>query len=369
MINKHNYEIWLMDYLDGKLGAAEVRELMGFLEQNPEVKVAMENLDQVILEKEETISAFDKSSLKKPLFSETKHNHNALLVGAVENTLSRQQEEKLKHAMAAYPELINELLLFEKTRIKPDLSIVYPNKKKLKKSRPLFTSYSSWLKAAAALLMISSIGWFLIKPDDTKLQNRVSESRPQKTLESQEIEQRANKKISLNTQNQKEKTNRVNGQKFVAHAHKKNRPNFNNGVLIQSTSKQITQHTPVIIITPKMALISKSVNVLKPLNIPNQINQIAYRQRQEKKEEFVALPDLIYAGVKAQKGKVLVENITSTKLKTEDAGWLALAFINKITQANIRVVRTFNAKGKTKGIDISANGFEFKMGKKTANPL
>lgn len=372
MINKNNYEIWLMDYLDGKLGDAEIGDLMLFLDQNPEIKIELENLDEMVLEKEEIRPTFNKSSLKKPLFNETKASHNPLLVGAVENTLSSKQKEKLKHAMAAYPELNNELQLFEKTRIAPDLTVVYPNTHELKKTIPLIAfSYSVWVQLAAALILVSSIGWFLLKQSGVITHDTIAENRPKPALQNQKTQQKNAPKISLKNHKSNQEKNNVSKQPYDVDATIEPMPGLDNKMLIQSNSQRNNELRHVMI-TPKTGLITRPENVLKVVGMPEHLNPIAYLQKPENKDEFIALPDLIYAEVKTQKQKVLKENKASDKFKAEDAGWLALAFINKITRANIQVVLNYNHQGKREGIDISTNGFSFQMGKKTnktINPM
>ena len=38
MINRSNYEVWFIDYADGKLSHEHVAELLLFLEENPDLK-------------------------------------------------------------------------------------------------------------------------------------------------------------------------------------------------------------------------------------------------------------------------------------------------------------------------------------------
>jgi hypothetical protein len=37
-LTRNNYEIWFVDYLDGKLGNEQLDTLLDFLEQNPDLK-------------------------------------------------------------------------------------------------------------------------------------------------------------------------------------------------------------------------------------------------------------------------------------------------------------------------------------------
>ena len=48
-INRNNYEVWLTDFMDGKLSATRTEELMSFLDQNPNLKEEFEGLETIIL--------------------------------------------------------------------------------------------------------------------------------------------------------------------------------------------------------------------------------------------------------------------------------------------------------------------------------
>ena len=66
-INKHNYEIVLIDYLDGKLNPLEVAELLLFLEQHPDIKAEFEGLENVSVSSIEQETFPAKDALKKKL--------------------------------------------------------------------------------------------------------------------------------------------------------------------------------------------------------------------------------------------------------------------------------------------------------------
>jgi anti-sigma factor RsiW len=62
-INRHNYEEYLIDFMDGNLSANEVEAVMSFLESNPDIKAEYEELNGDQLIAEEII--FDKKNLLK----------------------------------------------------------------------------------------------------------------------------------------------------------------------------------------------------------------------------------------------------------------------------------------------------------------
>lgn len=63
-INKSNYEIFIIDYMDGKLSADEAAELFEFMDKHDDVKkefALLRGMDKI----NATPESIDKSTLKK----------------------------------------------------------------------------------------------------------------------------------------------------------------------------------------------------------------------------------------------------------------------------------------------------------------
>ncbi len=67
MINRNNYELHIIDYLDGNLNHQQVEDLLLFLDQNHDIKEEFELLDNEPIIAENKISFKGKESLKKML--------------------------------------------------------------------------------------------------------------------------------------------------------------------------------------------------------------------------------------------------------------------------------------------------------------
>lgn len=65
MINKNNYEAWLLDYAEGNLSQIEQKQVEAFLEEQPEVKAELEAFEPVYLEPDTSITFDKKEELKK----------------------------------------------------------------------------------------------------------------------------------------------------------------------------------------------------------------------------------------------------------------------------------------------------------------
>ena len=63
-VDRENYEVWMIDYFDGKLNADETAGLMAFIEENPDIKEEFESFEINIAVPDNT-SLPEKSALKK----------------------------------------------------------------------------------------------------------------------------------------------------------------------------------------------------------------------------------------------------------------------------------------------------------------
>lgn len=160
-INKYNYEVFLIDYLDGKLDLSLAGELIVFLEQNPELKNQFDGLEDVVLVNE-TISYPNKEDLKKKslLRNGIENESEYLHIAFIEGEISNEEKMRLDSMLNENHTRNFDLLLYQKTIIKPSNSIVFPNKAKLKRSTIIPIRYSTLrrsLGVAASIGLLLSI--------------------------------------------------------------------------------------------------------------------------------------------------------------------------------------------------------------------
>jgi hypothetical protein len=135
-IDRSNYELWFLDYLDGILESDEIAMLHDFLHLNPDLREELENFDEVNLLPDE-VNFLGKNQLKKipleavPLrFSDV----NQFFIAKLEGDLDENEEQDFEIFLINYPEKVKEFVILKNTFLKPDLTIAYPVKKDLKKS-------------------------------------------------------------------------------------------------------------------------------------------------------------------------------------------------------------------------------------------
>lgn len=176
-INRHNYELFFIDYLDGNLSDQEIRMIEDFLLINPDLRPELEGTEKIILNPE-NIEYLNKNNLKKPdlSFPVNEDNFEDFCIGSAEKDLNDEQYDALLKYITQHPESEKIFKLYNNLHLLPDPNIIYFGKENLKK-RIIFIPgqilYPLVSVAAAAALMI-----FLYVSNEYKfnqLQNITSE--------------------------------------------------------------------------------------------------------------------------------------------------------------------------------------------------
>jgi len=151
-INRNNYEIFFLDYLDGNLKKEDTDRFLDFVNQNPDLKEELEGIGNVKLPAEE-ISFDNKESLYKSE-DQKADNEDFMAVAYMEGDLSEPEKSLFLKQLKSHPEKAGNLELMMKTRLHPDETIVFPAKKKLyrKSSAQQFVYWG--IRAAAILLLV-----------------------------------------------------------------------------------------------------------------------------------------------------------------------------------------------------------------------
>ena len=154
-IDRSNYEIWLIDWLDNNLSDFQVDQLKLFLSENPEIRDEFDELPAVSL-KPSAKSFPHKYHLKKSIADLPGSQFEYLCVAYLENDLSASQQNELLENIDQYPENKRTFELIQKIRLAPS-GISYKHKNQLLKKaavqRVIRLSVIG-LNAAAAVALI-----------------------------------------------------------------------------------------------------------------------------------------------------------------------------------------------------------------------
>ncbi len=154
-INLTNYEAYFLDYHEGSLSPALVKELMDFVAQHPELKEEFENFEAVSLTDSENIAFDKKELLKKSTAGINESNFDEHAVQYMEGTLPVDLQNELKAFISKNPHYKKELELYTKTKLVPE-TIVFEDKFLLKKGSKRPAAYYYWSAAASVAIIIGA---------------------------------------------------------------------------------------------------------------------------------------------------------------------------------------------------------------------
>ena len=207
-INRNNYEIFFMDYLDGNLSGNEIDQFLDFIKQNPDLKKELQGIEELKMPVE-NIGFSNKGSLYK---SEKQKpvTENFTAVAYMEGDLSDLETKLFLQHLEFHPEQGKELELLLKTRMQADESIVFPEKTRLYK-KTAGQRFIYWGTRVAAILVLVLSFWAvfnlgnkkeIVNPVQTLVENKevkinqVEKSDPQKQIAS-EIETKNTATVEL----------------------------------------------------------------------------------------------------------------------------------------------------------------------------
>ena len=173
-INRSNYEIWLVDWLDGNLNAHEVEQLELFLGENPDLKKEFEDLSTIKL-KPSKKSFPGKSLLKKTTSELTGSQFEYLCIASLENDISASQEAELRDIIEQDSEKKKTFELIQRTKLSPEVVIYLHRNQLIKRSltqRVIRLSVIG-LSAAAAVAFIVMTYFIIPRNHDLKSKDRV----------------------------------------------------------------------------------------------------------------------------------------------------------------------------------------------------
>jgi hypothetical protein len=112
-INRNNYELYFVDYLDGNLSDREIRMLEDFLLINPDLRTELEGTEKIVLSPG-MIVFNQKELLKKPdlTLPVNEINFEDFCVAEAEGDLNDKQRSGLYNYIQKYPESEKNLIVY-----------------------------------------------------------------------------------------------------------------------------------------------------------------------------------------------------------------------------------------------------------------
>lgn len=150
-INRDNYEVFFMDYLDGNLDEKLIDQFLDFLEKNPDLKEELHLFENISLPEDELVFS-EKSALYKTKVYEKDVLENKY-IAYLENDLESADRKLFESWLAANPEFQKEYQLYRKTRIAPDPGVVFKAKDTLYRQSGK-SIVLNWVSRVAAVIVI-----------------------------------------------------------------------------------------------------------------------------------------------------------------------------------------------------------------------
>ncbi len=173
-INRNNYEIFMLDYIEGNLPLDIREDFICFLNNNPDLKEEADDLFENNLVAE-TIVFHSKDLLKKNAITEIEGltRFEQLSIAKIENDINLKENKQLDELLANSHQKQIEFQLFQKTKLTPDNSITFPDKNKIKHRKAIISIQKLYYISgiAALILLLVGIGIFY-QPNNSNEQGK-----------------------------------------------------------------------------------------------------------------------------------------------------------------------------------------------------
>ncbi|MCU0384788.1 MAG: hypothetical protein MUE38_02090 [Flavihumibacter sp.] len=198
-INRNNYEVFFLLYIDRELNAEEMQSVENFLEENPDLQVEMNMLTSTILPEDQLAPVFpDKSKLFRT--SDTSSpvsilNYESFFVLYADDELSNEEKAATEKFVYDNPEFQAEFELIQQAKLIPDNTVLFPGKEKLYRGqsatvRPLFPVWTRYA-AAAMILLMAGMFWMSRQTEtsnsNTSQQGSIATNQSQSTKQPAEL--------------------------------------------------------------------------------------------------------------------------------------------------------------------------------------
>jgi len=327
-ITRDNYEEYFLDYLEGNLDKNLVDDFIDFLRQNPDLKAELEMVAPVKIEME-NFNFKGKEKLYKEKY-DLETEFNLASVARLEGDLSEKDIEEFENYLSKHPEKQKEAVLFEKTRLKTDESIVFQKKRKLY-HHSAGKTILLWSTRIAAVLVLAFMVYSLA--DILSTQNGVSEN--QVAVSEKKTNKEPAEPIIIPEKTEKKEVS-LPIDKKVAEPVKKAQPKAEPVKSLRETTKGRMDH-------------EKIAEVRIPVEIPEKLSGLNASLSIQK-------PELTLAQMNITLPETPVENYEERLLAdvVKEKTGIGNLSLNKVAKAGLNLVS--NVSGEKFSFDTNTNG-------------
>ena len=157
-ITRNNYEEFFLDYIEGEISAQDKVALESFLAQNPDLKKELDEMMNIDFKCDADTISSELDSLKAIPFQE---NFDDFCIAKIEGDLNTYESCAFENYVASNPSKEKDFILYQKTKLEVDKTIIFKDKKSLKRRNKalIIRQYIyTTLAAAASIILLFSIG-------------------------------------------------------------------------------------------------------------------------------------------------------------------------------------------------------------------
>ncbi len=160
-IDKENYEVWMLDYLEGKLSGKQLSLFEQFLSEHPELMEQAEGVENIHLEASDRFFE-DKNRLKAKMLKQVIDEEEQTTFDASEGNLGAEKKERLQKRLETSPRLQDKLAMYKEARLVADESIVFTGKDALRRTEKVIVKERTLWPYFVAAAMMAGIVYFVI---------------------------------------------------------------------------------------------------------------------------------------------------------------------------------------------------------------
>lgn len=369
-INRNNYEIFFIDYFDGKLSGCQVSMLMQFISENPDIEEEFKNFEEVTLPVPDILFE-GKNKLKSipglPI-QISDDNFSDLCIAYTEGDLNIAEKSVFEQYILKNPSRHRDYRLFVKTKLKPDLNIVFENKASLKRYET-GKNYKQAIMAgmaAAAVILILFFIYFIMPKSEIKQQYAVRSNKENNIRNEEAVFNNDNNILTgqkNNSRNQKNKITFIQKQNLTEEkkqvAEKKPEYKTNHSDTNTPTFKRTFDSLEMV--SPVESKKISELLVARPAIKSPVIDLSRYKVKKEniKKQNT---HETLFARLKntIRKGNFSPDE----KLTFLDVADAVVKGLNKITGKNMKLHRSYSSEGKLETLAFYSPGLQIYKGDK-----
>lgn len=163
-INLHNYETWLMLYLDNELTAAEREAVAAFISAHPDVQEELNGLKETLLQQElpEAMPGRERLLMPEVWNEEALTPQQEQLLMLADKELAADAKEALQAAIAQSPLLQKEWMMLQAAVLPSQQPVTMAHKERLYRRQAARVIPMARLLRYAAAAAVLFLGWFAL---------------------------------------------------------------------------------------------------------------------------------------------------------------------------------------------------------------